>query len=320
MDTTGTFFLPPGSSTIAGDVDAIFYFLVYVSIALFGIVVFGLIYFSLRYRHQPDEEDSVTPDISQNTKLELVWSIIPTILVVIVFVWGFQVFIKMNVVPKDAMEIKVTGQKWFWSFDYAEGASTVNELVVPVGRPIKLLMSSRDVIHSFFVPDFRVKMDVLPNRYTVTWFQADSPGRHNLFCAEFCGDKHSDMIGNVRVVSEREFEEWLESSSNLGEGLSLKDYGQQLFVSKACITCHSVKGKKLTGPPLNDIFGAPIPLAEGGQVIVDDNYIRQSILEPQSSIVAGYQPVMPTYQGLLKDKQIDALVEYIKSLRKQDSE
>ena len=315
MDTTGTLFLTQGGSTIAGEVDALFYFLVYASIVFFGIVVFGIIYFSIRYRSRLGETVTTTSPIADNIKLELLWSIIPTILVVIVFFWGFNLYLKMNVVPKDAIEIKVTGQKWFWTFDYPDGANTVNELVVPVNKPVKLLMSSRDVIHSFFVPDFRIKMDVLPNRYTIAWFEASRIGGHNLFCTEFCGKGHSEMIGRVRVISEREYAEWLETSFQTGEGMTPEEYGEQLFVSKACHTCHSTEGKAMVGPSLNGVFGKPVMLASGGEVTVDENYIRESLLEPQASIVAGFQPVMPTYQGIIKDGQIDALIAYIKSLK-----
>ncbi len=307
--------MPPEGSTFAGEIDSLFYFIVYASMVIFGIVLFGMLFFGLRYRHSRHIAEATTPGISHNTKLELVWSIIPTVLVLIVFFWGFHVFMKMNVVPKDAMEIKVTGQKWFWSFDYPEGVTTVNELVVPAGIPVKLLMSSQDVIHSFFVPDFRVKMDVLPNRYSVTWFEAKRPGIYNLFCAEFCGDGHSEMIGKVKVVNEREYAVWLEEGTSQGEGLSPEQLGEQLFRSKACITCHSAEGQRLIGPPVNGIFGHDVVLKSGQKVIVDENYLRQSILEPQADIVAGYDPVMPTYQGLLNDRQIDALVAYIKSLK-----
>ncbi|MFZ5981703.1 MAG: cytochrome c oxidase subunit II [Candidatus Zixiibacteriota bacterium] len=315
MDSSKSLFLPPGSSTIASDFDALFYFLVYASIVFLAIVVFGIIFFSLRYRHRRDTEAGLTPGIAHSTKLELLWSIIPTILVFIVFFWGFNIFIKMNVVPKDAMEIKVTGQKWFWTFDYPEGVNTLNELVVPVNKPVKLLMSSRDVIHSFFVPSFRIKMDVLPNRYTVTWFEATHTGEHDLFCTEFCGKGHSEMIGKVKVVSEREFNVWLESGSSGGENVSPEEFGKKLFVSKACISCHSMENKKLIGPPLNGIFDKPVPLTSGRRLVVDENYLRRSILEPQAEVVEGYQPVMPTYQGILKDREVDALIMYIKNLK-----
>jgi len=313
MDSTGTLFLPPGGSTIAGEADALFYFLVYASIVVFSIVIFGMTYFSIRYRRRGDTE-ALTPDISHNTKLELVWSIIPTILVMIVFTWGFNVYLKMNVVPKDAIEIKVTGQKWFWSFDYPEGASTINELVVPVDKPVKLLMSSQDVIHSFFVPSFRIKMDVLPNRYTIIWFEANRIGNFNLFCAEFCGDKHSEMIGLVKAVSQREYNEWLETTVYSGDDLSPELYGERLFVTKACNTCHSVEGEASIGPPLNGIFGMEVMTVKRGKLVCDENYVRESILKPHAAVVIGFDPVMPTYQGLIKDRELDALVAYVKSL------
>jgi cytochrome c oxidase subunit 2 len=248
--------------------------------------------------------------------MEIVWTAIPTVLVFIIFVWGFKTFLRMQIVPGDAIEVKVTGQKWFWTFDYAEGANTVNELVVPVDKPVKLLMSSTDVIHSFFVPNFRIKMDVVPNRYTVSWFEATQLGEFDLLCTEFCGTGHSQMIGKVRVVSEREYNEWLESSSGMGEGMSLEDYGAELYKKKACVTCHSVDGSKVVGPSFLGRFGNPIVLQNGEQITVDENYIRESILNPQAKIAGGYEPVMPTYQGVLKDRQVDALIAYIKSLQK----
>ncbi len=307
--------MPPGRSTIAGEVDALFNFILYCSIGFFVLVVALMIYFVVRYhRRAGDTGSKTTLGISHNLKLEILWTLIPTILVVIVFVWGFQVFMKMQVVPGNAYEIKVTGQKWFWSFQYPNGTTTVNELVVPEDRPIKLLMSSQDVIHSFFVPDFRIKMDVLPNRYTITWFEAGDVGSHNLFCAEYCGTSHSDMIGQVRVLGEREFNEWLETNMVSGEGMSPEELGKALYRSKACHTCHNIDGSANTGPPLNGIFDETHAMADGSQVNVDENYLRESILNPQAKIRAGYQPVMPTFQGILSQSQVDALIAYIKSL------
>jgi cytochrome c oxidase subunit 2 len=314
MDTTATLFLPPSQSTIAPDVDALFYFILYVCLAFFIIVVAGMTIFVIGYRRRG--ADRLTSGMAHNTRLEIVWALVPTILAVIVFGWSLRLYLTMHVAPKDALEIKVTGQKWFWSFDYPNGIATVNELVVPAGKPIRLLMSSRDVIHSFYVPDFRIKMDVLPNRYTSTWFDAPYPGEHNLFCAEYCGTSHSTMIGRVRVLPEREYAEWLEKGSGGGEGVPLEEYGKQLYTSKACNTCHRVDGVAFTGPSFNGIYGRPVSLTGSGSVIADENYLRESILSPQAKIVAGYQPVMPTYQGLLDNRQIDALIAYIKSLGK----
>ena len=312
MDTTGTLFFPPGGSTLAADVDALFYFIYYASAVIFAVVMAATIWFVFRYRRRKIEK---TDSKDHSLWLEITWTAIPTILILIVFIWGFRTYIRMTVVPKDALEVKVTGQKWFWSFDYEGGANSVSELVVPVGQPIKLLMSSRDVIHSFFVPSFRMKMDVLPNRYSVTWFEATRTGEFDLFCTEYCGTGHSEMIGKVRVLGEREFNEWLEAGSGPAEGESLADYGKTLFVRKACITCHSVDGSKNVGPTFLGIYGRDEAMADGARVTVDENYIRESILNPQAKIVAGYEPVMPTYQGILKDRDIDAIIAYLKSLK-----
>jgi len=313
MDTTGTLFLPPGQSTIAPEVDALFNFILYAGTIFFVIVVGVMIYFAVKYRRQG--ADAVTPDIAHNTRLEILWTVIPTLLVIVVFFWGFRIFLKMHVPPKDAFEVKVTGQKWFWSFDYPNGGNGVNELVVPAGKPVKLLMSSKDVIHSFYVPDFRIKMDVLPNRYTVTWFDAPNPGQYNLFCSEYCGTSHSKMIGTVKVLGEREFAVWQESSSSAGVGMAPEAYGEQLYTARACVTCHKVDGTQSTGPSWKGIFGHTVKLTDGSQTAVDENYLRESVLIPGAKVVAGYQNVMPTYQGILNSKQIDALVAYIKSLK-----
>jgi cytochrome c oxidase subunit 2 len=232
----------------------------------------------------------------------------------VLFVWGFKGYLRMSVVPAEAMQVKVTGQKWFWSFDYPEGASTVNELVAPVGRPVKLLMSSKDVIHSFFVPAFRIKKDVLPNRYGIGWFEATNIGVYDLFCTEYCGSKHSEMIGKIRIVSEQDYKTWLEEASDLGKGLTPVEYGAKLFQMKACATCHTIDGTPSNGPTLKGIFGHEVKLNNGSVAVVDENYIRESIFVPAAKVVAGYQPIMPTFQGILKDKEIDALIAYIQSL------
>jgi cytochrome c oxidase subunit 2 len=314
MDTTGTIFLPSAHSTISGEVDSLFNFILYIAIFFLLLITSATIYFVIRYRRRKDRA-SLTPGMEYNVPLEITWTIIPLVLVFIIFFWGFKTYLKMNVVPADALEIKVTGQQWFWSFDYPQGANSVNELVVPVDKPIKLLMSSRDVIHSFFVPKFRIKMDVLPNRYTITWFEATNVGEYELFCAEYCGKSHSDMIGTVKVVTQREYEEWIEAGSSLGEGMTLEEFGSQLYKSRACITCHSVDGTPNVGPSFKGVYGHTVEMEDGSTVTVDENYIRESVLEPQAKVVKGYQPVMPTFQGILKDKQIDAIIAFIKSLK-----
>jgi len=222
----------------------------------------------------------------------------------------------MNIAPKDALEIKATGQKWFWTFDYPNGANSMNDLVVPVGKPVKLLMSSQDVIHSFFVPDFRVKMDVLPNRYTITWFEALNVGEYDIYCTEYCGKGHSEMLGKVKVMTEDEYSAWLESAAvDIPEGMSLEEAGEMLYTSKACATCHSIDGSPGVAPSFLGKFGSMERLVDGSDQLVDENYIRESILNPQSKVVLGYQPVMPTYQGVITDRQIDALIAYMKTLK-----
>lgn len=312
MDSLGTMIMPPAGSTYAGDVDALFYFIFYVGALIFALVTFGSIFFAIRYRRRGKRE--LTSSLAHNTKLELTWTIIPTLLVLVVFLWGFKGYLHMRVIPKDAMEIKVTGQKWFWSFDYAEGVTSVGELVVPVHTPVKLLLSSQDVIHSFFVPAFRAKMDALPNRYTTLWFEAIETGVFDVYCAEYCGKGHSEMRGTVRVLEVPEFTQWLEANTKLGEGLTLEEFGEQLYKKKGCATCHSIDGSANTGPTFKKAFGHEAKLNDGSSVLVDENYIRESILRPLAKVVAGYQPVMPTFQGILKDREIDALVAYLKSL------
>ncbi len=313
MNDQGTFWLPPAHSTVAAETDALFYFIYWISVLLFVGVVAATLFFFIRYRRRKSPDYTINP---HNNTLEITWTVIPTILVFVVFIWGFRGYINLSIAPKDALEIKVTAQKWFWSFDYPAGATTVNELVVPVGKPVKLLASSQDVIHCFYVPEFRVKRDVLPNRYTILWFEATAVGDYQIFCAEYCGTKHSEMLAKVRVVTDVEYNAWLDANANIGAGLAPEEFGAKLYTGKACVTCHSVDGKPGTGPTFLGVFGHEVQLADGSKIVVDENYVRESILQPQAKVVAGYQPVMPTFQGILKDREIDALIAYIKTLKK----
>lgn len=313
MDTSGTMIMPPGGSTMSGEIDAVFNLILYVGTFFFALVSGLAVYFVVKYRRK--EKPGLTSGVDQNAMLELTWTVIPTLIVVVFFILGFRTFLKMNIVPRDALEIKVTAQRWLWTFDYPNGANSVNELVVPAGRPIRLTLSSNDVIHSFFVPDFRVKMDALPNRYTVAWFEAKGAGEHDLFCAEYCGKGHSEMLGRVRVVPQEEYDGWLERSFAFDESVPLEEHGAGLYRSKACFTCHSIDGTGSIGPTFMGAFGDEVILADGSKITADENYVRESILNPRAKLVIGYQPVMPTYQGKLKDREVDALVAYIKSLR-----
>ncbi|MDZ4723796.1 MAG: cytochrome c oxidase subunit II [candidate division Zixibacteria bacterium] len=317
MDSTATFWLPPQHSTISTEIDPLFDFLLYASIVMFFIVVGLMTYFTIKYRRQG--KDQLTSGVDHNLGLEIAWTAIPTVLVLIVFFWGFSGFVKLHITPANAIEIKTTGAKWFWTFAYAEGASSVNQLVVPVNRPVRLLLSSSDVLHSFYVPNFRIKMDVLPNRYTTAWFEATAIGEFDLFCTEYCGKGHSEMIGKVRVMNDSAYAAWLEKANNEGMDLPPAVYGKQLYTSKACVTCHSLDGSVIQGPSFVGYYGTEIQLANGTTVLMDENYIRESILNPQAKVHAGFQPVMPTFQGVLRDRQIDALIAFIKSLNESGS-
>ena len=314
MDTLKTYWLPPQSSTMAARVDTLFDFILWASVVLFIIVAVSTIYFAIRYRRHGDVART-TPYV-ENLGLEITWTVIPFILLMVIFVWGIRDFLRFHIIPAQATEIKVTGQKWFWSFSYLDGPTTVEELVVPVNKPIKLLMSSQDVIHSFFVPDFRIKMDVLPNRYTVTWFEAVHTGEFQIYCTEFCGKGHSEMLGKVKVLSESDFKTWLEKSSGPQEGETMEQYGERLFVKKACVTCHSIDGSKNVGPTFLGLFGRSEVMKSGQTITVDENYLRESMLNPNAKVVVGYEPIMPTFQGILKNVDIDGLIAYIKTLEK----
>jgi len=315
MDTTGTFWLPEGASTLSGNVDSLFYFIFWASVFFFILIVGLSLYFIIRYRRRAGREEA-TSHRGYNVKLEVIWTLVPIILVFIVFVWGFKTYMKMQVVPRDAVEIKVTGRQWMWVFDYPNGRNSLNELTVPVGQPIKLLLSSDDVIHSFYAPQFRVKQDVLPDRYTIAWFQAKRTGTFDLYCAEYCGNGHSQMRGTIKVVSEDDYASFLEGggAEEGGGGMSLVALGKQTFTSRACHTCHTVDGSASVGPTLQNLYDHQVTLSNGQTITADENYIRQSILDPGSQVVQGFQPVMPTFQGLLSDRQIDGLIAYIKSL------
>jgi len=303
--------MPPQVSTVAHHVDWLFSFILGISVFFFLLIVFFMVLFVVRYRRREGQEAEASP--SHNMALELTWTIIPLILVVVIFFFGFKGFLDMTTAPANAYEILVDGQKWNWSFTYPNGYVDSN-LHVPVQRPVRLVMTSADVIHSLYVPAFRIKMDLVPGRYSKTWFEATKPGQYELFCAEYCGTSHSDMIAQVVVHPPGEFEGWLEKASNFLETMTPVEAGMKLFQVRGCQQCHSVDGTAKTGPSLFGVFGHTQALADGSSVVADENYIRESILEPAARVVAGYEPVMPTYQGRIKDEEITAIIEYFKSL------
>ena len=300
---------PEAASTIAGEVDTFYYFMVGVSV-FFSLLIAGLvIYFAVRYRRRSESERPAPAHTG--LALEIVWTGIPLALAMAMFVWGAKIYFRMHRPPEDALEIYATGKQWMWKIQHREGQREINELHVPVGRAIKLKMTSEDVIHSFYVPAFRTKMDVLPGRYTSTWFRATKTGKFHLFCAEYCGTKHSGMIGWVYVMDPAEYQVWLSGGATGG---TLADRGAKLFAELACNNCHRPDGKG-RGPNLEGIFGTTVDLEGKQKATVDEAYLRESILTPQAKLVAGYQPIMPTFQGLVTEDQLMQLIEYIKNTK-----
>lgn len=313
MNKLSEYMLPPAKSTLAGETDALFHFINVTSAIFLVGITFAIVYFAWKYRRK--SENDVTPVISHNSKLEITWSVIPLILVMIVFGWGFTGYMNLNTSPDDAYEVRVVARSWSWEFRYPNGFVSPNELHVPANRPVKLVMSSNDVIHSFYVPDFRVKKDVLPNRYTSVWFEANEAGESHIFCTEYCGRAHSDMIAKTIVHSEEDFETWLETAGSADDDLPPEELGELLVQRNACDTCHSVDGSENQGPTFQGSWGSERELENGETVTVDENYVRESILEPNAKVVAGFDPVMPTFSGSLDDDQIDAIIEYLKTLQ-----
>tara|TARA_A100001015_G_scaffold85854_1_gene95410 strand:+ start:1299 stop:2258 length:960 start_codon:yes stop_codon:yes gene_type:complete len=309
----GTFYLPENISHVSSQFDILFYVIFFLSLVLLvGLSLLGFIFIVQGKRTK--QRQLATKQITHNVKLEVIWTVIPTIIVMIIFVWGFKEYIRMRSAPPNAIEIYVSGKKWFWEFTYPNVKKTIDELVVPVGQPIKLIMSSVDVLHSFYIPNLRVKKDVIPNRYSILWFQIDQLGKFHIFCTEYCGDGHSKMIASVEALSVDEYFAFLKKK-DFDDSLPLNVIGQQLYSKKGCNACHSIDGSDMVGPSWKGIYGATRVFTDGTSAIADEAYLKESILYPQRKIVKGYQPVMPSYQGLLEDIEIDAIIEYIKELR-----
>jgi len=305
----GISLFPERASSLAADVDHLYYFITAVA-AFFAIVVtIFVIYFAAKYR--TTDPMAIGARIEGSIPLELAWSIVPFLISIVIFAWSASVFFDLYRPPDQTLEIYATGKRWMWKFQHLGGQNEINELHVPLGRPVKITFTSEDVLHSMFFPAFRIKADAIPGRYSSLWFTATKLGQFHLFCAEYCGTKHSGMVGSVFVIEPAAYQAWL--SGNVGGG-TLTSRGERLFGDLACDTCHLSDGRG-RGPSLANKFGSSEQLAGGGQVAVDEAYLRESILMPQAKVVAGYQPLMPTFQGLLSEENVMALVEYVKSLR-----
>ncbi len=305
--------LPERASTFAPEVDTLYGFLVGMSVFFIALIFILITVFAIKYRRRSEGE--VPRPVRGSLALELTWIVIPLGLVLTIFGWGAALYFKMyGRAPADALEIYVVGKQWMWHIQHPTGQREINELHVPAGRPVKLTMATEDVIHSFYIPDFRVKKDVVPGRYTTLWFEATRPGRYRLFCAEYCGTKHSEMTGWVIVMDPVEYQNWLSGGGGVRTE-SLAQAGERLFQQLACHTCHREDGQG-RGPSLRGLFGRPVQLADGRTVVADEAYLRESILNPNAKIVAGFPSPsdMPTYQGQITEEQLLQLVAYLKSL------
>jgi cytochrome c oxidase subunit 2 len=308
---SGSFWMPPEAAAGAGYSDTVFYFIYWVSVFFFVLIVTLMVYFVIRYRRRAEGQPAVG-GASHNTTLELTWSIIPLVLVVVMFYMGFRGFMDLINPPADALEIQVLAQKWSWNFTYPNGHDDA-ELHVPVDRNVRLTLTSNDVIHSLYIPAFRIKRDAVPGRYNHVWFRATKPGEYLALCAEYCGTSHSDMLARVHVQDPADYAKWLLEASDPFREHSFAEVGRML-VTRKCGSCHSVDGRAGVGPTFKGVFGHDVKLQDGSTVLADENYIRDSIFYPARQLVAGYSPVMPTFRGQIKDREITAIIEYLKEL------
>jgi cytochrome c oxidase subunit II len=301
-------FLPQQASTHATAVDALLFFLLAVT-GFFALLIAVLITcFAIRYRRRSEADRPAA--VHGSLKVELAWTIIPFCFMLVFFFWGAQLYFSWARPPDDALEVYVVARQWMWKMQHLDGQREINELHVPVGRPVRLTLTSQDVIHSFFVPAFRIHMDVLPGRYTTVWFQATQPGRYHLFCSQYCGTNHAKMIGTVVVLDRDEYQTWL----NQGSDGSLATEGRKLFQKLQCVTCHSADSRA-RAPVLEGLYLNQVHLEDGRTVRADETYLRESILYPDAKIVAGYKPIMPSYLGQVNEEEIVQLIAFIKALK-----
>jgi cytochrome c oxidase subunit 2 len=302
-------FIPESASTFAGDVDAVYFYISGVTVFFVTLISLVIIFFVIRYRRRNAFE--IPRPIEGSTKLETLWSVIPLLIAMSIFVWGTKVYFTQYRPPQNAMEIYVVGKQWMWKFQHPTGQREINELHVPVGRRVKLIMTTEDTIHDLFVPAFRTKADVVPGKYTSIWFEATKPGTYHFFCAEYCGMNHSGMRGFVEVMEPAAFDNWLSGNANQ---MSPAAAGHTMFESLGCASCHGANAEGGRGPALIGVYGSNVVLSGGGTVRADESYLRESIIIPQAKVVTGFGPIMPSFQGQVTEEQLLALVAYIKSL------
>lgn len=315
-------FLPIQGTEVARDWDLFYIFLIGVSTFFFVIVVGAMIVFAIKYRERPGHRPEY---IAEHHLLEIVWTVIPTILVMVIFVWGWVVYQRMVTAPEDAMEVRVLGKQWSWQFQYDDGRVYSNQLFVPVNKAVKLVMTSEDVLHSFFVPNFRVKQDVVPGMYTTVWFEATVTGEHQVFCAEYCGAAHSGMLAMVialepskwELFKKGKYEHPVAALDALGTSVGVQASlpGRKVAETKGCFACHSEDGSRKIGPSFKGVFGREESLADSSKIKVDEAYIRESLENPLAKVVAGFAPTMPPYKGQMSEQEIGDLLDYLKALK-----
>ncbi len=300
---------PPSASTVSAEMDVLYAFIVAVC-SFFAILVAALVvYFTIKYRRRRPED--VGADIHGSLSLELTWTFIPLVLSLVMFGWGASLFFRLATPPANAMEIFVVGKQWMWKVQHPDGVREINEMHVPIGRPIRITLGSEDVLHDYSIPAFRVKMDAVPGRLTTLWFEATTPGEYHIFCAEYCGTKHSGMIGKVIAMTPQDYQAWLAGGRSTG---TAAQNGERLFTDNGCITCHKADSTG-RGPSLHGLYGATVELTDGRKVVADDNYIRESIMNSQAKIVKGYQGIMPAFQGMVSEENLMQLIAYIRTLK-----
>ncbi|MCU0823263.1 MAG: cytochrome c oxidase subunit II [Leptospira sp.] len=311
-----TSFMPIQATEIAKEVDLLYAFLIVSSLISFVILIGGMTWFLIKFKRTSVDQKSAY--ITHNNFAEFLWSFIPLVIMMVIFYWGMVIFNKLRTPPQDiAAEIHVTAERWAWTYRYANGKeyySSANEpLVVPANKATKLILTSKDVIHSFYVPAFRAKQDAVPGRFTELWFEPNQPGEFIVFCTEYCGTKHSGMMIKIKAVGSEEYAAWYHSEKK-GEDTPA-DKGKALFAQKACASCHSIDGSRVVGPTMKGLYGLNRKFADGSQASADENYLRESILVSSAKIVEGYPPAMPVFQGQLSDDDVTNLIEYIKSIK-----
>jgi len=307
---SGFSLFPAQASTLAPEIDNLYLGIIAITAFFAVVVVIFVVYFAIKYRD--DTGEKVGAPITGSVPLELGWSLIPFFIAIGIFVWASIVFFHIVRAPDQTLEVYSTGKRWMWRFQHIDGQREINELHVPVGRPIRVVFTSEDVLHDLFIPAFRVKADAVPGRYSAIWFEPTQVGQYHIFCAEYCGTRHSGMIGTVYVMEQADYQAWL--SGGGATGGTMLQQGGTLFTQLACVTCHLADGSG-RGPSLVGVFGSKVALEDGSTVTADESYLRESILMSQAKTVKGYEHVMPTFQGLINEDGVAALIEFIKSMQ-----